>query len=161
MPISPEQARINGRKGGRPKGTKDPQTLDKQTAREVARQEITRHLIPLIRAHVVAAQGTIKLMLRAKDGTWRAATAADDIEKALNGDPDSYWFSPNQPNTGSLNTLLAYGLDKPREQQEIQVEGRIEIGWQGHQVPPLTIQAQPVTRELPSPADLGDVPDPD
>ena len=80
--------------------------------------EIEKYLKPLVLAHLAKAIGTCKLMLRQKDGTWKQATADDDIEKALNGDPNMYWIATNQPDTQSFNTLLAYGLDKPKEQPQ-------------------------------------------
>ena len=98
--------------------------LDKQAAREVAVKFVAAHLLPILRSQLAAAIGTHKLMLRREDGTWRAATAADDVEKALNGDPSLYWIAPNPPNTQAASTLLGYGLDKPKEQeQEFKVTG--------------------------------------
>lgn len=106
-------------------------TLEKQAAREQTARFVKKHLTPLLRSQLAAALGTHKLMLRREDGTWRAATATDDIEKALNGDPNLYWIAPNPPNTQAASTLLAYGLDKPREQEQaIAVDATLEIRWQ-------------------------------
>lgn len=106
-------------------------TLAKQAARDTAARFVAKYLTPLLRAQLAAALGTHKLMLRREDGTWRAATARDDIEKALNGDPNLYWIAPNPPNTQAASTLLAYGLDKPREQaQEHEHVGELTIKWQ-------------------------------
>jgi len=110
------------RKGaGKPKGVLWPSTVAKVEAREQARQFVTSHLRPLLEAQLAAALGTHKLMLRRDDGTWRPASDEDDVEKALNGDPNKYWIAPNPPNTQAANTLLAYALDKPTEHLEAKV----------------------------------------
>ena len=107
------------RKGaGKPKGVVWPSTVAKAEAREQARQYVTAHLQPILESLLIAALGTRKLMLRREDGTWRESTAEDDIEKALNGDPDKYWIAPSPPSVPAASTLLAYGLDKPTEHVE-------------------------------------------
>ena len=116
---------------GPKKGSKHKATIAKDEARELARQLITCRLQPMIEAQVAAAIGTHKLMLRKSDGTWRAATEEDDVEKALNGDPNMYWIAPNPPSTPAFNTLSAYALDKPKEQeQDIKVDGELVVKWQ-------------------------------
>jgi len=106
---------------GRPKGSGGAEAQAKALSRQYLAKTVKRYLRPLVHAHLAKAMGTCKLMLRQMDGTWRTVTTEDDIEKALNGDPNLYWIAPNQPDSQSFNTLLAYGLDKPKEQpQEVQ-----------------------------------------
>ena len=126
----PDIARENGKKGGRPKGSKSQSTLAKEEAREVARKLITSRLKPMIDAQVAAAIGTSKLMLRNEDGTWRPATDADDIEAILNGDGNKYWIAPNPPSTAAFNTLMAYAIDKPQEpEQAISGTVHLKVSW--------------------------------
>lgn len=49
-------SRQNGKKGGRPKGTLNPTTVDKIAALRLFRQRIVEHQEPLIQAHLKAAQ---------------------------------------------------------------------------------------------------------
>lgn len=79
----------------------------------------------MLQAQVAKAIGTYKLMLRKPDGTWRAVTEDDDIEKALNGDPNMFWIAPTPPDTASFTALAGYALDKPTEHIEAKVTSSI------------------------------------
>jgi hypothetical protein len=72
----------------------------------------------MLEAQIAAVIGTKHLMLRNEDGTWRKATESDDIEKALNGDPNLYYIAISPSSTQAFNTLAAYALDKPKEQAQ-------------------------------------------
>ena len=116
---------------GKPKGTKQPKTLEKEAARELTRQLITANLRPLVLAQMANAVGISHLMLRNDDGTWRKATDDDDIEKALNGDPNRYWIATKDPNVQAFTDLMNRALDKPKEQpQDVEIKGDLVVRWQ-------------------------------
>mgnify|MGYP001562517863 CR=1 FL=1 len=112
-------SRENGKKGGRPKGTKNPRTLAKEQAREEGRLEIQRYMRLMLRSQIHNAIGVGHLMLRNKDGTWRRAPksmTAEAIEKVLNGGRNMYYIALKDGNPQSFTTLTAYAWDKPKEQ---------------------------------------------
>ena len=82
----------------------------------------------MVSAQVANAIGIMHLMLRNEDGTWRKATKADEIEKALNGDPNLYWISTKDPNVTAFSDLMNRALDKPKEQaQELKLTGEVAL----------------------------------
>lgn len=97
----------------------------------MTRQKVIAHLEPMLEAQIAAVIGTKHLMLRNDDGTWRKATSDDDIEAALNGDPNMYYIAISPSSTQAFNTLAAYALDKPKEQaQDVEVKADVTIRWQ-------------------------------
>lgn len=123
------QARINGRKGGRPKGAKSKSTIDKEAAREALRQIVLRDMDELVRAQIHSATGISHFMLRDKTtGQWRRLTNWREIEAALNDTTASagstYWIYTKDPSTQAFTDLMNRALDKPKEQeQEIKLSG--------------------------------------
>jgi len=113
--------------GGKPKGYKAPATLAKEAAREAVRQRITERIFPLVDAQIDSALGISHFMLRDKvTGQWERVIDPDQIVKALN-DPKAKLGSTmliytKDPNTQAAREMLAYAIDKPKEQaMEIQV----------------------------------------
>jgi hypothetical protein len=117
-------------KRGPQKGATYKPTITKAMAREEARLYIQQHMPRMITSQVEAACGVAHLMLRNEDGTWAKAPAnmtAEQMLEVLNGDQGRYYIATKDPNTQAFNTLTAYALDKPKEQeQEILV--RSEVG---------------------------------
>ena len=115
--------------GGMQKGYKAPATLAKEAAREAVRQRITERMIPIVDAQIDSALGISHFMLRDKaTGQWERLTDPDQIVKALN-DPkakqgSTFLVYTKDPNNNAARDMLAYAIDKPREQvQELKVEG--------------------------------------
>ena len=115
--------------GGKKAGFKFPKTLEKEAAREAVRKRITERLTPLVDAQLDNATGINHFMLRDKTtGEWKRLTDPDQIVKAMN-DPrakfgSTYLIYTKDPNANSARDMLAYAIDKPKEQlQQIQVEG--------------------------------------
>lgn len=113
--------------GGKPKGYKAPSTLAKEAAREAVRQRITQRMIPIVDAQIDSALGVSHFMLRDKEtGQWERLTDPDQIVKALN-DPkakqgSTFLVYTKDPNAMAARDMLAYAIDKPKEQaMEIQV----------------------------------------
>jgi hypothetical protein len=125
-----ESARRNGRKGGRPKGSKSPQTLDKLAAREFVRQFVTANLQPLLEAQAAHAQGLKYLVTRDKhSGKFVKVTEA--MAGSLKGDElVEVW--EKDPSTQAFTDLLNRALDKPAEQeQSVKVDGTLTVQWKG------------------------------
>lgn len=115
--------------GGMQKGWKAPETLAKEAAREIARQRITARMLPILDAQIDNAIGISHFMLRDKTtGQWERLTDPDQIVKALN-DPkakqgSTFLVYTKDPNTNAARDMLAYAIDKPKEQlAEVKVEG--------------------------------------
>jgi hypothetical protein len=117
------------RKGaGKKKGTRWPATMAKERARELVREEITKHLEPLIAAQVANAQGLKYLVTRdAKTGKFvrvgEAMARAGSHEETI-----EVW--EKDPSVQAFTDLLNRALDKPKEQeQDVAVRGKLEIVW--------------------------------
>lgn len=121
-----------GKRGPR-KGAKYKPTVAKELAREEARRHIQEHLPRMLTSQIEAACGVAHLMLRNDDGTWRKAPEkmnADEILAVLNGDPNRFYIATKDPNTQAFNTLAAYALDKPKEQeQDVDLHAEVVIRW--------------------------------
>jgi hypothetical protein len=119
--------------GGKQKGFKMPATLAKEAAREAARQRITARINEIIDAQVDNAIGIAHFMLRDKaTGQWERLTNPDQIVKALN-DPkakegSTFLVYTKDPNTNAARDMLAYAIDKPKEQpMEMKVDAGDEL----------------------------------
>ena len=105
---------------GRPKGRKDPHTLEKEAAREHVRKRITTELDTLIDAALKRAKGLSYLVTRdAKTGKFvrvtRATLASADAATEV-------W--EKEPDIAAIRDLLDRAIDKPKEQQiDVTVEG--------------------------------------
>lgn len=119
--------------GGKQKGYKFPATLAKEAAREAARKRITDRLIPLVDAQIDNAIGIKHFMLRdAATGQWVRLTDPDQIVAAMNHPRakhgSTYLIYTKDPNPNSARDMLAYAIDRPKEQvQEIDVKSSDEL----------------------------------
>ena len=97
------------------------QTLAKEAARELVRQEITQHLKPLIDAQVANALGLKHLVTRdEKTGKFTRVTAA--MARKGHGLVIEVW--EKDPSTQAFTDLMNRAIDKPKEQeQQLQVTG--------------------------------------
>lgn len=121
-------ARENGKKGGRPKGSKSQHTLDKEAAREVVRQRVVEALTPLLDAQIENAKGLKYLVTRQKS-TGKFIRVTEAMAKAKTGDDEEIievW--EKDPSVQAFTDLLNRALDKPKEQeQEIKLTGEAEL----------------------------------
>jgi len=67
---------------GRKKGSKEPQTIDKELKREELRKMICAQMQPMTEAQINHAQGVSYMVLRAPDGTFARATDVKQIDAA-------------------------------------------------------------------------------
>lgn len=104
--------------GGKPKGYKASQTLDKERAREFARQLITADLRPLIEAQLAHAKGIKYLVVRAKQGGKfvRVTQAMAKAREGLDASQEIIEVWEKDPSVQAFTDLLNRALDKPKEQ---------------------------------------------
>lgn len=130
-----ESARINGRKGGRPKGTKNrpsQATLDKIAARELVRQKVTDALEPMIRAQIAHATGIGHLYTRDRNGKFTKIenqALVDELLRTGESEKD-YWIFTKDPSVQAFTDLLNRAIDKPAESMTVEHSGDLTFRWQ-------------------------------
>lgn len=110
--------------GKRP-GFRFPATISKEQGREAVRALVLRKLGPLVEAQIQNALGISHFMLRdPKTGHFERVTDVNQIQAALNApnaaEGSTFFIHSKDPQVQALQLLLAYALDKPKE-QEIEV----------------------------------------
>lgn len=118
-----------GRKtGGKPKGYKAPQTLEKLAAREFVRQTVTNALQSLLEAQIAHAQGLKYLVTRDKK-TGKFVRVTEAMAKAkLGQDEEIIEVWEKDPSVQAFTDLLNRALDKPKEQElEIKLSGELDV----------------------------------
>ena len=101
---------------GRPLGSREPKTLDKEAAREVVRRRVTEALLPLVDAQIAAATGLKYLVTRSKTGG-KFTVVTEAMARARKGNPGEIievW--EKFPSTHAFQELLNRALDRPKEQ---------------------------------------------
>lgn len=88
--------------GGKPKGYKAPQTLEKQEQERQFRERIAQHIAPLAEALVESARGVQHMMAREKDGKWTEVTDPRVMERVLNSGESFYKLSARKPDVNAL-----------------------------------------------------------
>lgn len=113
----------NGKKGGRPKGSKDPQTLEKELMREALRAHVAPHIPAMTDSQIEAAKGIKHLMLRdPATGKFERVKDEAGIDAALKNEGEAVWIYTKDPSTAAYTDVMNRTLDKPKEQvQEIDV----------------------------------------
>lgn len=118
---------------GRPKGSKDPQTLSKEMAREALRQRVFAAMAPMVEAQIANAQGIKFLVLRhAKSGKF--IKRIEDKDNAVTLDPEheiiEVWAK--DPSVQAFTDLMNRAIDKPVEtvQADVEHSGELVIKWQ-------------------------------
>ena len=123
-----DASRENGRKGGRPKGRKSEKTLDLMWERELIRRQILAERQPMIDAHTQHAKGIGYMLIRRPDGTYSRATDENQIDAALAVGGSAFKIFTQAPNPQSFTTLMAYAVDKPKEQaQDLNIKADVNI----------------------------------
>lgn len=123
-------SRANGKKGGRPKGTKDPHTLSKEAAREALRVMVTEHMRPMTEAQIASACGIKYLVGRAKKGGKFIHLTQEMTEAILRGEVTEFeaievW--EKIPNVQAYTDLMNRALDKPAESMVLEANVNVSI----------------------------------
>ena len=111
-------SRSNGKKGGRPKGSKAVKTFEKEVARQRLRELVYRDLDLLIEAQIRAALGVRHFVLRKPNGKFKRVTHPATITRILNAPEGKYEYHDiwvRDPSTQAFRDLMDRALDKPAE----------------------------------------------
>ena len=111
-------------RGGIPKGTILPKTLQKLEGKALLREMVLAELGPIVRAVVAKAKGINHMMLRDETtGQWIRLTEQEQIEKALNApgaaEGKTFWIHTKDPDIPAAVTLLDRAIGKPVEEQNV------------------------------------------
>lgn len=122
-------ARENGKKGGRPKGSKSQDTLSKEAARDALRTIVLEEMRAMTAAQIAHAKGLSYLVGRDKAGKFKKLTS-EEADKALAGESEytmvEVW--EKDPSVQAYTDLMNRALDKPKEQeQELKITGEAEM----------------------------------
>jgi hypothetical protein len=109
--------RGGNRGGGRPKGSKNKSTLDKELLREQLRAIVAESLRPMTDAQVANAQGIKYLVARNKrTGEFKKLSEAEAILKmGQESDSEIIEVWEERPNVQAFTDLMNRTLDKPTE----------------------------------------------
>jgi hypothetical protein len=114
--------------GGRTKGQKNVKTLAVEEERRLLREQILAARGPMTEAQINHAQGVSYMVLRNPDGTFTRATDEKQIDAACAIGAYAFKIFTQAPNQPAYATLMAYAVDKPKEQpQELQVKGTLNV----------------------------------
>ena len=121
------------RKGaGKPPGTKNASTINKEQAREALRQIVMQEMRDMTAAQIAHAKGLSYLVGRDKAGKFKKLTS-DEADKALTGESEytlvEVW--EKDPSVQAFTDLMNRALDKPKEQeQDVNVQAEVAFRWQ-------------------------------
>ena len=119
---------------GRPKGSKDPHTLERQRIEAAIRERVAAAIAPMTDAQVAAAKGVMYLVARKKRGgkfehlteeLYKAILAGEDTEHEM----IEVWAE--KPNVQAFEELLDRSLGKPPQPVAMEHSGDITVRWQG------------------------------
>lgn len=117
---------------GRPKGSKEPQTLAKEMAREALRERLTREMHGVADALVSRCKGVRHFVTRNKTGKYEIVTDPRKVLAALNQeDGMAGEFYTEKPDTPAIKEFFDRIVDqaaKPAEQ--VNTSGTITLKWQ-------------------------------
>lgn len=138
MPLTPEQAKENGMKGGRPKGSLSPATLERQRVEAAYNQRILRHADELFNAQLNLAKGVTHLFKIVESGEGKTkkrehvlVVDPDEIIAFLdehdggNGvvDDTYYYITTKDPQNMPIDSLLNRGIGKVTDKVDLTTDG--------------------------------------
>jgi hypothetical protein len=132
--MAADASRENGKKGGRPKGSKSKSTLAKEEAREYYRQRLMGEIDDIADAHLSRCKGVRYFVTRNKTGKYEIVTDPDKVVAALNGEDDMTGeFYTEKPDIQAIREALDRTLDRSKEQEQaVEIKGNLRLI---HEVP--------------------------
>lgn len=109
---------------GRPKGTKNPATIEKEAAREAVRQRVLQQLDDLVHAQIANACGVHYLVVRDKT-TGRFLRVGRKAAKKLNPDEEIIEIWEKDPSVAAFTDLMNRAIDRPKN-QDVDVNVSVE-----------------------------------
>ena len=124
-------SRANGKKGGRPRGSKAEKTLTKELGREIVRQAVLANIKPLLDAQMANAMGLKYLIVRDKR-SGKFIRVPEIRAKVLKDDEELVEVWEKDPSVPAFTDLFNRALDKPAEQEQtVTLGGMVVFKWQG------------------------------
>lgn len=118
---------------GRPKGSKEKQTLDKEATREALRQIVKEHMSEMVAAQVAAAKGLKYLTVRnKKTGKFEKLTKelADQILGGQDPERELVEVWEQAPSVPAFTDLMNRTIDLPaKPAEEVKQNVKVEISW--------------------------------
>jgi hypothetical protein len=112
---------------GRPKGSKDPHTLEKQEYELQMRARIARDVDAYYEAMKQAATGVTHMMAKDKDGMWKEVTDPAVMARCLNSGESFYQLSARNPDVRALINLFDRLCGSATQQSQVQVESQVTL----------------------------------
>ncbi len=97
---------------GKPKGHKQPLTLQKLEMRDLLRRTVAEALQPILASQIANAQGIQHFVLRDKAGKFVRVTSEEAALAAMNDPEAVYEFWTRDPSVQAAAYLLDQALDK-------------------------------------------------
>lgn len=121
----------DGRRPGRPKGSKGRKTLDDEAARELIKARVREALGPMLDAQIANAAGISYLVLRNKT-TGKFVRVSGSMAKALSESADAEQLEKleiweKDPNVNAWMDLCNRAFGKPKETVDVQVSGEVHV----------------------------------
>jgi hypothetical protein len=112
---------------GRPKGSKDPHTLEKQEYELQLRARIAQDVDEFYNALKLAAVGITHMMAKNRDGMWQEVTDPAVMARCLNSGESFYQLSARNPDVRALINLFDRLAGTATQQSQVQVEGQMTL----------------------------------
>lgn len=142
MAGTPEQARINGRKGGRPKGAVNAKTLERMKVNEAVQQRILRNADRIIDSQLQLTKGLSMLyridteIFKGRKVRKKPVLVVDPEEiaafldgefgdgESVNTETEYYYMTAIPPSNQAADSLLNRGLGRPVESIDLTSGGK-------------------------------------
>src|SRR5215471_350804 len=112
---------------GRPKGAKDPHTLEKQEQERQLRARIAEDVDEYYAALKLAATGVTHMMAKDRDGTWKEITDPAVMARCLNSGESFYRLSARNPDVRALIHLFDRLCGSVNQQAQLEVNGGLTL----------------------------------
>jgi len=120
---SAEASRRNGRKGGRPKGSKDPHTLERELARKALQDRIVSEIGPLSDVYLARAKGVFVMIEITDAGPQRVHDPARITQllsdRSKHNGKEFFFIEGTSPDAKILLDVIARLDGKPAERLEL------------------------------------------
>ncbi len=133
MPTRAEISRKNGKKGGRPKGSLDKVTLEKNKVEKVLHQRILKNTDRIFNSQLQIAEGCSYLYKihtdsKGKKSKPELVTSQIEITEYLEGEYDKnidyYYITTEKPDIRAIDSMYNRVFGKPKESVDVTTGGK-------------------------------------
>ena len=130
MPFTKETARQHGAKGGRPKGTKDPHTREREAQKALHAQQVYAAQERITAAQIASACGLNYLVARERK-TGKFVRLSEEMAQAIisgaDADHEMLEVWKEAPSAANAKDLFDRALDKPVEPHTMDLNVTLNI----------------------------------